>query len=149
MKRSVVLLWHWLPVLLWMAMILSLSGQSELPVRHNPQTGEVIKTTYTVAKLAHVVEYSVLALVLLRALTASGGGIGLSTALAICWTVMLAFSFGALDEYRQAFTPTREPRAVDVLIDGLSALAASLIFARWRRVRRPAGVPTSLERVGS
>jgi VanZ family protein len=149
MKRSAALLWYWLPVLLWMAMILSLSGQSDLPVRHNPQTGEVIKTTYTAAKLAHVVEYSVLALLLIRALTAPAGGFGLSPALAACWTVMLAFSFGALDEYRQAFTPTREPRAIDVLIDGLSALAASLAFMFWRRSRRCVDAVGSLERVSS
>jgi VanZ family protein len=135
-SRAARLLWSWLPVLVWMALILSMSSQSDLPMRHNPQTGEVIKTTFTAAKLAHVFEYSVLALLLLRALVGTGGGLGWPMPVAIAVTVVIAALFGGLDEIRQSFVPTREPRLTDVAIDTASALAASLGVAGWQRLRR-------------
>lgn len=129
------LAWYWLPVLLWMALILGLSGRSEFPPRTNPATGEVIPTTYTVAKIAHVVEYGVLGALLLRAATASGGGLGLAPARAAVWVVLAATAFGIGDELRQSFVPNREPRLADVAIDGLSALSAVVLITVWRRLR--------------
>jgi VanZ family protein len=134
-SRLARLLWNWLPVLIWMALILSMSSQSDLPVRHNPQTGEVIKTTFTAAKLAHVFEYSVLALLLLRALVGAGGGLRWPLPVAIGITVVVAAVFGGLDEIRQSFVPTREPRLADVALDTASALVASLGVAGWQRYR--------------
>lgn len=134
------LLWSWLPVLIWMALILWMSSRSDLPVRTNPQTGEVIRTTFTVAKLAHVFEYSVLALLLMRALVGSGGGLHLPMAAGMVVTVVIAAVLGGLDEIRQSFVPTREPRLTDVALDTVSALAATLVVAGWQRIRtsRPA-----------
>src|SRR5215218_2877438 len=97
----------WLPVVVWMAAILWMSGRSDLPMRTNPQTGETIKTTFAAAKLAHVFEYSVLALLMLRALVGSRGGLGLPLAVAIPVTVVVAGFFGGLDEVRQSFVPNR------------------------------------------
>src|SRR3712207_1649192 len=108
MSRLGALAWAWLPVLLWMALILGLSGQSNLPARQNPATGEVIRSTYTLAKLAHVVEYGVLGLLLLRATMLSGGGPGLRFASAAVWTVAATTLFGGLDELRQSLVPNRE-----------------------------------------
>jgi VanZ family protein len=129
------LLWTWLPVLVWMALILAMSSRSDLPVRHNPQTGEVIKTTFTAAKLAHVFEYSVFALLMLRALVGAGGGLRWPLPVAIAVTVVAAGMFGGLDEIRQSFVPTREPRLTDVALDTASALITSLGVAGWRRYR--------------
>lgn len=131
--RIGALLWHWLPVVVWMGLILSLSGRSDLPVRHNPQTGEVIRTTFTMAKVAHVVEYVGLALLLLRALVGAGGGVQLPLRAAVLVAAVVATGFGAVDELRQAFTPSREPRLFDVALDGASALAAGLAMLGWRR----------------
>jgi VanZ family protein len=125
-----------------MALILSLSSRADLPMRTNPQTGEVIKTTFTAAKLAHVVEYSVLALLLLRALTGPSGGSRLSLPIATGVTVLVAALFGGIDEIRQSFVPTREPRLTDVALDTASALAACLAVVGWRRMRSPHGVST-------
>jgi VanZ family protein len=134
-SRLARLLWSWLPVLVWMALILAMSSRSDLPVRHNPQTGEVIKTTFTAAKLAHVFEYSVLALLMLRALVGAGGGLRWPMPVAIAVAVMVAALFGGLDEIRQSFVPTREPRLTDVALDTASALAASLGVAGWHSYR--------------
>jgi VanZ family protein len=130
------LVWAWLPVVLWMAAILWMSGRSDLPMRTNPQTGETIKTTFTAAKLAHVFEYSVLALLMLRALVGARGGLGLPLAAAIPVTVVVAAVFGGLDEVRQSFVPAREPRLTDVALDAASALVASLAVIGWRRFRQ-------------
>ena len=151
MPRFARLLWAWLPVLLWMGLILSLSGRSDLPLRTNPQTGEVIKTTFTAAKLAHVVEYSVLAVLLLRALTGVSGGLRLPLTPAVVTAVLLSGVFGGMDEIRQSFVPTREPRLTDVALDTTAALLACLAVAGWRLYRssRPGVQALEAERAGS
>ena len=136
-SRLARLLRAWLPVLVWMALILWMSSRSDLPVRTNPQTGETIRTTFTVAKLAHVFEYGVLALLLLRALVGTDGGLRLSMPVAIAVTVVAVAVFGGADEIRQSFVPTREPRLTDVALDTASALAACLAVAGWHRFRTP------------
>jgi VanZ family protein len=127
------LLWHWLPVLLWMALILSLSSRSDLPVRTNPQTGETIKSTFALAKLTHLAEYGIMALLLLRALMSAGGGLRLPIRRAIAVTFFVAAAFGGLDELRQSFVPTREPRLTDIAIDTAGALLACLVVVGWQR----------------
>jgi VanZ family protein len=143
--RLVRLCWAWLPVVIWMGLILWMSSRSDLPVRTNPQTGETIRTTFTLAKLAHIFEYGVLAMVLLRALTTSSGGLRLPFRAAVVATVTVCGMVGGLDELRQSLTPTREPRLTDIALDTASALAACLLAACWRRFQRTrvetSGVP--------
>ncbi len=146
MSRLGARAWAWLPVLVWMALILSLSGQSSLPARQNPATGEVIRSTYTLAKLAHVVEYGVLGLLILRAATSPLGGVRLRFMAAALWTVAAATLFGALDELWQSLVPNREPRLGDVLIDGASALAAVCLASVARRLRAGPGSPGRVTR---
>ena len=146
MSRLGALASAWLPVLIWAMLILSLSGQSELPARQNPATGEVIRSTYTLAKLAHVVEYGVLALLLLRALTSARGGIDFSFGIAALGAVAVATLFGAVDELRQSLVPNREPRLADVLLDGASALAAVGVVGAVRRLGLGLGVPRRASR---
>lgn len=133
--RATLIAWYWLPVVAWMAVILALSGRSDFPARTNPTTGEVVRTTYTLAKMAHVVEYGVLALLLFRATTAPAGGLGAPPARAAIWVVAASTAFGLGDELRQSFVPNREPRLTDVLIDGLSALVTIAIVLVWRWAR--------------
>jgi VanZ family protein len=130
------LCWAWLPVLVWMALILWMSSRSDLPIRTNPQTGETIRTTFTMAKLAHVFEYGVLALLLLRALMSAHGGLQVPLRTAAVVTVIAAGLFGGLDELRQSMTPTREPRLADIALDAASAAAACLVAGGWQRYRR-------------
>jgi VanZ family protein len=134
-RRFARLCWAWLPVLAWMSLILWMSSRSDLPIRTNPQTGETIRTTFTLAKLAHVFEYSVLALLLLRALIGSYGGLRLPLGAAAIATVVVCGLFGGLDELRQSLTPTREPRLADIALDTVSALAVCLLVTGWQRFR--------------
>jgi hypothetical protein len=123
----------WLPVLLWMVVILFLSGQSEIPPRTNPATGETVRATYTAAKLAHILEYGVLGALLLRALRSTTGGLGLAPTRGALWSVLAAAAFGAADELWQAFVPNRSPSVIDVVIDGTSALACVTVWLAWQR----------------
>jgi VanZ family protein len=135
-RAAPVLAWYWLPVIAWMALILTLSGLSGLPARTNPTTGEVIRSTYTTAKIAHVAEYGVLGALLLRATTAAGGGLALAPMRAALWSVAAAAAFGMGDEVRQSFVPNRNPRLEDALLDAVSALASVTLVLVWRW-RRP------------
>jgi VanZ family protein len=126
-----------------MALILSLSSQSDLPARTNPQTGETIRATFAAAKLFHGFEYSVLALLVLRALTTPKGGVRLALRTAIVVAVVVSGLFGGLDELRQSFVPRREPRLADIAIDTASALGACLLAWAWLRLRRtPQPIPS-------
>jgi VanZ family protein len=134
-----------------MVLILALSSQSDLPARTNPQTGETVRVTFTAAKLAHVFEYSVLGLLLLRALVGADGGVRMALGPATVLAVVLAGAFGGLDELRQTFVPRREPRFSDIAIDTVSAFLAVMLAGGWLRYRRtpptPNPVPTAVERV--
>ena len=79
-------------------------------------------------KTGHVVEYAVLALLWRRALA------GPDAPAPWRWPLALAALTAGLDETHQAFTPTREGRIADVLLDGGAAAAALLVAARgmWR-----------------
>jgi hypothetical protein len=134
-QAAPLLAWYWLPVLVWMALILVLSGRSDLPVRSNPATGEVAGTTYWTAKAAHVLEYAVLGGLIFRAATARGGGIALAPLRVTVWVVAAATVFGMVDELRQSFVPGREPRLSDVVLDGASALGMVTVVLIRRRLR--------------
>jgi len=69
-------------------------------------------------KTGHVVEYAVLALLWRRALA------GADAAAPWRWPLALAVLTAGLDEAHQAFTPTREGRVADVLLDSGAAAAA-------------------------
>jgi VanZ family protein len=140
-RPAAVLAGYWLPVILWMLLILFLSGRSDFGRQPNPVTGEPVRTTFTLAKMLHLVEYGVLAAVLFRATTAAGGGVGLRPGRAAVWVVLIATAFGAADELRQSFVPAREPRLADVAIDGCGAVLAMVAVTAWGRSRPHRGTP--------
>jgi VanZ family protein len=128
------LLRYWLPVLVWMALILTLSGRSELAVGANPATGETVKPGLALAKLGHVFEYAVLAVLMFRAATAGDGGLRLPPRRAAVWIAVVALAFGTGDELRQSLVPNRSPRLTDVLLDGTSAgVTATILMVRQLR----------------
>ncbi len=111
-------LWHWLPPLLWMALIFFLSAQPDLP--HAP--GEWLDTLFK--KLGHAAEYLLLFGMLLRAWRHSRGAIQALDA-ALLTTALYAIS----DELHQAFVPGRHANWYDVVIDLVLPL---LLWRLWR-----------------
>lgn len=132
MKLSRAAIVYWLPVLIWMAVIIGLSSQSTLPKRNDPITGEPIPAMYPVAKAWHAFEYGLLSLLVYRAVRSRHAGFGLPPVRAALMAAAVCFAFGGLDEFRQSFVPRREASLFDVLIDGT---AGSVAVFGWNIVR--------------
>jgi VanZ family protein len=132
-SRAFVL--YWLPIVVWMAVILGLSSQSTFPKRNDPITGDPIPSMYPVAKAWHVIEYALLSLLVYRAVRSRGGGVHLSPVRSALTAAGVCFAFGALDEFRQSFVPKREPSPIDVLIDGTAASVAAFGWVLVRHAR--------------
>ena len=105
---------RWLPVVVWAGVIFVFSSVPSLSTHLG--TWDLV-----LRKLAHMTEYAVLALLLLRA-TGS-----------YAWAFGLAVGYACTDEFHQTFVRGRHGSPVDVGIDAVGALIG---LAVWRRVRR-------------
>lgn len=146
----VLFLKFWLPVLLWLAVIFTFSGDAG-STRHtsrfigpllrwlnpNISDGSVERIQFVIRKTAHATEYGVLALLVWRALRQPRRGdrrpwnrrqAGLAFAVAAV--------FAMSDEWHQSFVRDRQGQFVDVALDcagAAAALGALWTFGRWRR----------------
>ena len=101
----------WLPPILWGLVIFSFSA---FPVS---STTQIYWKDFIIKKTAHVIEYGILATLLYRAMVNSE----VEKKKAMWISVLIAFLYGLTDEFHQSFTPGREPRFRDVLIDTIGA----------------------------
>jgi VanZ family protein len=141
---------YWLPVLIWMALIFSASSDAHSyehsarlvePLLHwlfphmSPTRVEAVHLF--LRKGAHLVEYSVLALLFWRAVRRPVKNdprpwVWPEAGLALA----LVFLYAAGDEFHQVFVPTRTGLVSDVFIDtagGAASLFALWIIGRWRK----------------
>lgn len=129
---------RWLPVVVWAGVISLLSSEAFsgdhtggllLPVLQTLLPGASPATLLALhaitRKLAHVTEYAILAVLVVRALARPGRSMlqlaATSLVLCVAWAV--------IDETRQTFVPNRVGSPVDVAIDAAGAvlgMAASL-----------------------
>ena len=119
------MVWNWLPVVLWAALIFAFSAQPNL--RFASEEG----LDFIVRKAGHMFVFGVLAVLIWRALTL--GWRPSVPAMPLSW--LLAAAYAASDEFHQSFTAGRQPSPVDVGIDSLGALVALLALAAWLRYR--------------
>ena len=105
---------HWLPVVVWAAVIFTLSSIPSLSTGLG--TWDLI-----LRKCAHATEYAILAVLLVRALEREAPALALG--------VLYACS----DELHQAFVRGRHASPIDVAIDTLGLLVG---LAVWRRIRQ-------------
>ncbi len=104
----------WLPVALWCGVIFYLSSISDL------STGWGLYD-FVLRKIAHMVEYGILAFLVWRALLASNTFTETKVyALSFVFSVLYAVS----DEIHQGFVPGRGPSVCDVLIDAIGVVFA-------------------------
>ncbi len=115
------LLSSWLPVFFWAGLIFFLSGVPDLG------TGWGI-WDFLLRKAAHLAEYAVLALLLVRAFRRTRPAWVPREVLA--WGLGLAVFYAVTDEFHQAFVPGRGPSVADVLLDALGAAGACWAFRR-------------------
>jgi VanZ family protein len=107
---------NWAAVVTWAAVIYYLSSLSRLP----PAVA-----TWSLAKPAHLIEYAILTLLLVRALHAHG----LARSRTLWIAAMLAVGYAVTDEYHQSFVPNRHPSALDIVVDSIGISLASLLAA--------------------
>jgi VanZ family protein len=117
----------WLPPLVYMAVIFAVSAQP------NPLPEVTARVS---DKVLHLVEYSGLAALLVRALTREGWGWRDAMLAAVVMTSL----YGASDEYHQAFVPNRNPAVSDWVADSLGALVGASVF---RTLRMRGSAPTT------
>ena len=121
MPNLKVLLKYWLPPVLWALVIFSFSSMQVAG------TSDVYWKDFIVKKTAHLVEYGILACLLYRAMINSN----ISRQKAFVLSILIAGIYGASDEYHQSFTPGREPRTRDVVIDTVGAIIGSSVGKRF------------------
>ena len=141
---------YWLPLVIWMALIFSASGDAQ-SVAHTSRflepflkffwpdiSVEVVDAIrFLVRKMAHATEFAVLAWLWWRALrqpVRKDPRPWLWRLALLAW--LLATLYAATDEFHQSFVPEREASVFDVLIDSYGAavgLLARWRFGRWRK----------------
>lgn len=107
----------WLPPVAWSGLIFLGSAIPALPVSEN---GVVDFLTH---KIVHLFEYAVFFLFLYRALV---GGRRVWERMKIITALLVSAAFGLSDEFHQVFTPGREARVRDVIVDFGGALLGLL-----------------------
>ena len=141
----------WLPVIAWAALISIFSsalfsgehtGGVILPLLHAlfpaARPEHLLAIHMGIRKAAHITEYLILALLLVRALRSEGmrGGALAATA------VLIGVAYAALDETHQSFVPSRTASPGDVAVDAVGILAGVGI-AIARRPAEPATAPAA------
>ncbi|HLD92017.1 MAG TPA: VanZ family protein [Patescibacteria group bacterium] len=114
------LLKYWLPPILWGLIIFSFSS---LQVG---SSNEIYWKDFVIKKTAHVVEYAILAVLLYRAMIGSD----VEKKKAIIFSMLIVSLYGFTDEFHQSFTPGREPRIRDVIIDTIGGALGVLTFCK-------------------
>ncbi|MDP3998292.1 MAG: VanZ family protein, partial [bacterium] len=113
-KKAIRVLYLWLPVIFWAALIFY--GSSLLPIR----TGVQYWPDFFLKKTFHVFEYFTLYLLAWRALKSNFS----KRFFLITFLFLLAYAIS--DEFHQSLVPGREPKIRDVIID-----AAGGILGLW------------------
>jgi VanZ family protein len=149
-QKARLFLRYWLPVLVWVGIIFSASGDAHSAERSSriiapllrwllPDSSEeaVQGVVLFVRKCGHVAEYAVLALLLWRGLRGSSKPGGApwrwsEAGLALGLTALYAAS----DELHQTFVPSRQGSAWDVLLDTSGAVLALLCLWGIGRLRK-------------
>lgn len=143
MSRVRSFLWYWLPLLLWLCLIFSASGDAKSmqhssrligPFVHwlfphlSEQTVDAI--VFGVRKCAHFTEYAVLALLFWRGMRrpVKNDPRPWSWPLAVA-AVLFVMLYATTDEIHQTFVPNRQGSVWDVLIDTVGGLSG--ILALW------------------
>lgn len=94
-----------------------------------------------IRKLAHITEFGTFSIAVFHGVRGNRSGWRLNWAI---WTLAIALSYAAMDEWHQSFVRFREARFRDVFIDVFGALSAQVIvwaYAKWsvylRRAKKP------------
>jgi len=87
-----------------------------------PETLDLLH--HIIRKCAHLTEYFILSMLILRGIRAGEKGMHVRWALV---TILIIAGYAALDEYHQSFVPGRTAAVGDVLIDTSGGIAAQIV----------------------
>ncbi|MGZ4965540.1 MAG: VanZ family protein [Chthoniobacterales bacterium] len=133
-----IFLRYWLPVFIWVSVIFI--GSTDLMsaehtsrfiapflhwLRPDISAEAIAQVQFFVRKTAHVSEYAILAILLLRALRAGRERVIGRT---LILTLLLAAGHAALDEFHQSFVASRTASPYDVMIDTCGAVLGLALF---------------------
>ena len=141
---------YWLPVVIWMVVIFSASGDSH-SYQHSsrliaplldfffptlsPESRDLV--VLYVRKCAHLTEYAILALLFWRAARKPVKNDSRPWSWPLAGRAILFVAlYAASDEFHQRFVATREASLRDVAIDTTGAVLGILIFWAIQRLRR-------------
>jgi VanZ family protein len=141
---------NWLPVIAWAAVIYLFSSDSGSFARTSSLFGPWIRSIFPAAteevvrsilvcirKAGHMAEYSILAILLWRALASEGQGRAqVSPPRLPVVVLLLVLLYAASDEIHQAFVPGREAAVRDVVIDLVGGVTGLVLIWVFRGVRR-------------
>lgn len=111
----------WLPVIIWAGAIFWLSS---IP---NLKTG--LEYDFILRKVAHVVEYSILTLLLYRAFK---GSCTMGILYSFVYPASISFLYAVSDEFHQSFVPGRSAAVRDVLIDSIGIVGFYIMHKALR-----------------
>lgn len=114
----------WFPAILWMGVIFIFSSIPNLKTD--------FKDDFILRKIAHAIEFAILALLLYRALFVQNG----SSRKAIIYALIVAVFYACSDEFHQLFIVGRHGSIKDVGIDSIGILLVGLIW--YIKKRNPA-----------
>ena len=136
---------YWAPTLCWLA-VMFVASTDLMSAEHTSRfigpflqwlipdiTPETIRSVqFAVRKAAHVIEYAILAALLLRAVRGERSDLRAANAAV---AVALAVAWAVLDEYHQSFVASRTGAPGDVLIDTAGAVLGATVYW-WAAARR-------------
>ena len=115
----------WFPVLLYVALIFTISSVQDLKIPDFPGLTD---------KLVHAVEYGILGFLIVRALRGTNT---VSTSVpAALVAILIGLSIALADEIYQAYVPGRSSDPLDYAVDALGLLVSAGIFLLLRAARR-------------
>ncbi len=142
----------WAPVAAWLGFIALTSGDGFSASQTSRVIGPIVawlfpdlspveraEMHHIARKLAHVVEYGFLGLLLFRAFWRTWEARALGAAAA---TVATVFTIASLDELRQSTSAVRTGNVFDVVLDttgGVLAALVGLLIVWWRKPQRVSG----------
>lgn len=111
---------YWLPPIIWGTLIFSVSSGGV------PKVSPVYWQDFVAHKTGHIIEYAILAILIYRALIQGR----ISKVGALFLAILICGIYGFTDEFHQVFTPGREPKLRDVVIDIIGATGG--VFIVWK-----------------
>ncbi len=111
---------YYLPPIIWGALIFSVSSGGV------PKVSPVYWQDFVAHKTGHIIEYGILAILVYRALMQER----ISKVGVVFLAILICGIYGFTDEFHQIFTPGREPKLRDVVIDIIGATGG--VFIVWK-----------------